>query len=214
MIDCLPSDASPLSSSALIVIVSGLPRSGTSMLMRMLQAGGLPLLTDGKRSPDPDNPLGYFEYEPVKALDRGDAAWLEAAAGKATKIVSALLVQLPHVLARRYVVLFMRRPMAEILASQRRMLQRRGADADAVPDDRMAEVYRAHLSDVDRWIDTREDVLRLDVPFVDVIAEPRAEAATIAALLRREANVILDEAAMAKAVEPDLYRNRALGSTP
>ncbi|HNY87520.1 MAG TPA: hypothetical protein PKN23_13545, partial [Candidatus Hydrogenedentes bacterium] len=109
-----------------IVVVSGLPRSGTSMMMRMLAAGGMPLFTDGVRAADSDNPLGYFEHEAVKRL-REDASWVPGAAGKAVKVVSALLPALPE--GFQYRVILMRRPLEEVLASQRRMFGRRGAPA-------------------------------------------------------------------------------------
>jgi len=106
-----------------ITVVSGLPRSGTSMMMQMLGAGGLAVLTDGKRGADADNPRGYYEYEAVKSLGQ-DASWLASAGGKAVKIVSALLIHLPD--GFDYRVIFMRRPIAEVLASQRAMLDRLG----------------------------------------------------------------------------------------
>ncbi len=106
-----------------IVIVSGLPRSGTSMLMNMLLDGGVPLLTDGIRNADHGNSRGYFEYEPVKALEKhGDLSWLPRARGKAVKIISFLLTWLPE--RYDYRVIFMQRDLDEIIASQNRMLAR------------------------------------------------------------------------------------------
>src|SRR4026209_2745330 len=91
-----------------IVVVSGLPRSGTSMMMQMLQAGGLEILTDAVRTPDGSNPKGYFEFEAVKDLDKGQApAWLAGARGKAVKIVSSLVRWLPE--SNDYQVIFMQR---------------------------------------------------------------------------------------------------------
>ena len=109
-----------------IVVVSGLPRSGTSMAMKMLDAGGMPLVTDGVRSADISNPNGYYEFEPVKDLERGEAAWLADARGKAVKIVSPLLTYLPE--SFDYQVIFMRRPLAEIVDSQHAMLDARGSE--------------------------------------------------------------------------------------
>ena len=109
-----------------ITIVSGLPRSGTSMMMKMLEAGGIPPLTDEIRTADTDNPKGYYEFERVKKMDKGDTAWLENAQGKSVKVISALLKHLPS--DYRYRVIFMRRDMSEILASQKKMLDHRGED--------------------------------------------------------------------------------------
>jgi hypothetical protein len=115
-----------------VVVVSGLPRSGTSMLMNMLDAGGIPPLTDNLRAADDDNPRGYYEFEPVKKLREGDFSWLPNAQGKSVKIISALLAYLPP--TETFQVLFMQRAIPEILASQRRMLINRGEDPDKVSD--------------------------------------------------------------------------------
>src|SRR3990167_393038 len=99
----------------MIVIVSGLPRSGTSLMMQMLRAGGMSLLIDDQRPADADNPHGYWEYEPVKRLQH-DNSWLPQAEGKAVKVVSALLQYLPP--RHTYKIIVMHRPMQEVLASQ------------------------------------------------------------------------------------------------
>jgi hypothetical protein len=114
-----------------IVVVSGLPRSGTSMMMKMLEAGGIPVLTDYEREADEDNPKGYFEFERVKNLKDGDDAWLPQAKGKVVKVIAALLTDLPS--SYEYEVIFMRRAMPEILASQRQMLIRRGEMQTLLP---------------------------------------------------------------------------------
>ena len=106
-----------------ITIVSGLPRSGTSMMMRMLEAGGMPVITDNLRTADDDNPRGYFEFEPAKKT-KDDPSWLNAAEGKAVKMIYKLLYDLPDRL--EYRVLIMRRNMQEVLTSQRKMLDRMG----------------------------------------------------------------------------------------
>src|SRR5919108_6386357 len=114
-----------------ITVVSGLPRSGTSMTMKMLSAGGMDLLTDGERQPDDQNPNGYFELEAVKGLDKGEnPAWLADARGKAVKIISFLLTWLPE--TYDYRVIFMDRDIEEILRSQSKMLVSRGEDPDAL----------------------------------------------------------------------------------
>ena len=113
---------------AVITIVSGLPRSGTSMMMKILEAGGLEVFTDNLRLPDEDNPKGYYELEQVKALKDGDDSWIKDAPGKVVKVISSLLEYLP--LSYKYKIIFMRRAIPEILASQKQMLIRRGESSD------------------------------------------------------------------------------------
>ena len=120
-----------------ITIVSGLPRSGTSMMMKMLEAGGMPVLTDSWRSADEDNPKGYYEFERVKQI-KTDQAWLPQAQGKVVKMISELLQYLPPIYCYR--VIFMRRKLEETLASQRQMLQRRGEPAPVVSDESLAGI--------------------------------------------------------------------------
>src|SRR4029450_2106899 len=126
----------------MIVVVSGLPRSGTSLMMQMLQAGGMPLLTDDLRPPDADNPNGYWEYEPVKRLHQ-DNSWIRKAEGKALKAVSGSLHYLPP--QPTYKILFMQRPMQEVLASQTVMLERRGQQSGKADDTTLGTVFAQHL---------------------------------------------------------------------
>jgi hypothetical protein len=185
-----------------VVVVSGLPRSGTSMLMRMLSAGGIATLTDGERAADEDNPLGYFELERVKALVAGaDAGWLEDARGKAVKVISFLLEKLPR--GFDYRVLFLDRALPEVLASQRTMLERRGERSET-DDERMTEVFGEHLRRVRRLL--REDArfVAIEVAYAAVIADPAGQARRIARFLA----LPLDVEAMAAAVDASLYRNR------
>jgi hypothetical protein len=117
-----------------IVVVSGLPRSGTSMMMQMLEAGGLPILTDGERVADADNPRGYYEYAPAKRL-MTDRTWLPAADGKAVKIVAQLLPYLPPA-PHRFRVIFMKRDLGEVLASQQVMLANLNKTGARLPRDK------------------------------------------------------------------------------
>ena len=126
-----------------VIVVSGLPRSGTSLMMNMLRAGGMPTVTDEMRTADDDNPRGYFELERVKQLAKGDVAWVESARGQAVKVISALLEHLPP--TSTYQVLFMQRWLPEVLASQRKMLERRGEPTDTIPDQQMAALFDRHL---------------------------------------------------------------------
>ncbi len=190
-----------------VIVVSGLPRSGTSMMMRMLAAGGVPILTDGERTPDDDNPNGYFEHERVKELAEGDDGWLRTARGHAVKIVSPLLPHLPA--SHRYGVIFMRRELTEVLASQRRMLSHRGAD-DGASDAAMLARFAEHLDKVTFQLRYRPQFQTLFLDYRAVIEDPRAAAEQVAAFLDRG----LDVTAMADAVDPLLYRNRHSSTTP
>jgi hypothetical protein len=185
-----------------IVVVSGLPRSGTSMMMRMLAQGGVPILTDRLRQPDAANPQGYFEYEPVKSLaDGAPAGWLDQARGRAVKIVSFLLTWLPE--RYDYQVVFMRRDLREIVASQHDMLA--GREEQQGPDaERLIDIYARHLEEVGRFLAARACFRMLDVEHARVIASPPREARRVAQFLGRR----LDERAMAAAVDARLYRHR------
>jgi hypothetical protein len=157
-----------------ITIVSGLPRSGTSMMMKMLAAGGLEPLTDNIRAADEDNPKGYFEFERVKQIEN-DKAWLEDARGRVVKLISALLKHLPP--TYNYKVIFMRRAMPEILASQRQMLIRRGEPADTVADDKMAAMFNKHVAQVESWLAAQPNIDVLYVSYNEVMKDshPHAE---------------------------------------
>ncbi len=185
-----------------IVVVSGLPRSGTSMMMKMLEAGGIPPLTDAIREADTDNPKGYYEFERVKQLDKGDKEWLPQARNKAVKVISALLQHLPD--GYHYKVIFMRRHMPEILASQRKMLVNRGEEADKMDDAKMAELFEKHLQAVEQWLAQRENFEVLYVHFSDALRDPQTEAERVAQFLGRD----LDIERMTGVVDPNLYRNR------
>ena len=186
-----------------IIVVSGLPRSGTSMTMKMLDAGGLKTVTDDKRSADEDNPKGYFEDERVKDLGQmEDRSWLRAARGKVIKVVSSLLQYLPE--DNNYQVIFMRRHLKEVLASQAKMLDRRG-EASHSSDEELIAKYESHLEKVEFQLRFRPwfDALYLD--HRSVLADPAGAARQINQFL----GGALDERRMAEAVDPNLYRNRA-----
>lgn len=184
-----------------ITIVSGLPRSGTSMMMKMLEAGGLEPLTDNIRGADEDNPKGYFEFERVKQIEN-DKAWLEDARGRVVKLISALLKHLPP--SYTYKVIFMRRAMPEILASQRQMLIRRGEPADTVPDDKMAAMFNKHVAQVEAWLAAQPNIDVLFVSYNDVMKDSRPRAEQINAFLGGALEV--DE--MVSVVDRALYRQQ------
>ncbi|MGH8972366.1 MAG: sulfotransferase [Acidimicrobiia bacterium] len=186
-----------------IVVVAGLPRCGTSMMMRMLEAGGLPVVVDGVRGPDGDNPNGYYEFEPVKRLDR-DTAWLPGARGRVVKMVSALLLALPG--DHRYRVVFMERDPTEMLASQHAMLARHGgAGAAGPPPEREAAAFRRHLATLFARLDRRPNFALLRASYHDVLGDPHGQAERVNRFLGRN----LDVAAMAAVVDPALHRQRA-----
>lgn len=185
-----------------IVVVSGLPRSGTSMMMKMLEAGGIPPLTDEIRTADKDNPKGYYEFERVKKLDKGDTEWLPQAAGKVVKVISALLAHLPE--EYHYKIIFMQRHMPEILASQRKMLVHRGEDADNMDDERMAELFTKHLRTVEQQMAQQENIDVLYVHYSDALQDPQTAAEHVVEFLGRD----LDVERMVGIVDPNLYRNR------
>jgi hypothetical protein len=186
-----------------VVIVSGLPRTGTSMMMRMIEAGGVSPLTDGARVPDEDNPNGYYELEAVKRT-RDDPSWLRQAHGKAVKLVSALLPDLPPAPGRTYWLVMMRRDLDEVLASQAKMLERSGKQGGRLAPDAMKRAFSAQMAQIDARLAARADVRRLDVDYHRVVADPAAEASRVAEFL----GVPDAAAAMAQRVDPALYRNR------
>lgn len=185
-----------------IVVVSGLPRSGTSMTMKMLEAGGLSMIVDGIRTADEDNPKGYYEDERVKDLgDMEDKSWLANSRGKAIKVISYLLKDLPS--SNNYKVLFMRRDVHEVLASQAKMLERRGETSET-EDERMIELYQDHLWKVGRLFKRAHHLDVIDVHYRNVLENPRKEAERIRDFLK----LPLDAYKMAGVVDKNLYRNR------
>lgn len=179
-----------------ITVVSGVPRSGTSLMMSILEAGGIPALTDGIRKADEHNPHGYFEYEPVKRL-ASDSTWMETARGRAVKIIHRLLAHLPA--GFEYRVIFMDRDLADVFASQRDMLVARG---DAAADQREAPIVRALAAEVHavkEWLASRPDTSVLSVPYVGVVRDPSKWCREISHFLGG-----LNEEAMAGTVHPTL----------
>lgn len=185
-----------------IIVVSGLPRSGTSMMMKMLESGGVPPLTDNIRTADTDNPKGYYEFERVKKLSSGDIDWLNEAQGKAVKIIAALLIHLPA--THHYRIIFMRRAMSEILASQRKMLVHQGQDPDKISDMRMAELFEKHLAQVNSWIERQPNVKRLDIDYNLLMENPGPHLELVNRFLDNRLNV----RAMLQTLDPNLYRQR------
>jgi len=186
-----------------VVVVSGLPRSGTSMAMRMLEAGGLPIFTDRQRLADEDNPKGYYELERVKKLGQEtDRLWLREAQGKGIKIVSHLLTKLPPDLL--YKVVFMNRAIEEVVASQNKMLERRGQTVEAGMDRRVAALFEQHLREVRSWLAARANLKVMYLDYADIVRYPEAAAQQMCGFI----GLGLEWRSMAQAVDPALYRNR------
>ena len=184
-----------------IIVVSGLPRSGTSMMMQMLKSGGLDVLTDDARQADEDNPRGYFEFEPVKRTKK-DGSWLAGASGKAVKMVHALLHDLPT--NRSYRVILMRRNIEETLASQTAMLSRSGKEGAALAPERLAKMFEQQLQKVWAYLDEQECFEAIEVWYDAVLTDSSKQATAINDFL----DGALDVEAMAAAVDPALYRNK------
>ncbi|HEX3763108.1 MAG TPA: hypothetical protein VHW23_30635 [Kofleriaceae bacterium] len=189
-----------------VVVVSGLPRSGTSLMMAILEAAGLPLLVDDLRPPDRDNPRGYFEYQPVKAL-ASDSRWIDLARGKAVKVIYRLVRHLPPHL--RYRVVFMDRALTEVLASQDKMVQRLSAGAALTAEEtaRVAGAYRSELAAVRDWLDRQPNISVLVVDHAALLREPARPLQQLRGFLELGDHVSC--AQLRAVIDPGLHRNRA-----
>lgn len=184
-------------------IVTGLPRSGTSLVMQMLGAGGMPLLVDDARPPDADNPHGYFEHAAVKRI-RDDARFVSAAIGRALKIVVPLVTHLPATVPLR--VLFVERDLREVIASQERMLARSGsAEAGAIEPARLAAIFERQIAEAKALFAARRDSAVLALEHAALLRDRHGAAASIDDFLGGG----LDRGAMAAVVDPALHRQRA-----
>jgi hypothetical protein len=205
MISCLKSlfsDVKKTNEGPSIIIVSGLPRSGTSMMMQMLAAGKIEVFTDNLRVADEDNPEGYFEFERVRKLKDGDFEWLPGAKGKAVKVISALLEFLPPQF--NYQIIFMWRRMSEILASQRKMLANRGELDGSVDDETMAELFQKHLETVRRWLSRQPNFRVLEVEYNRLLTDPSEDLRRLSQFLNRP----VDLEQMQAVIDTSLYRQR------
>lgn len=185
-----------------ITIVSGLPRSGTSMMMQMLMEGGIEPLTDKERGPNIDNPEGYFEYERVKKLPE-DTGWLKYAEGKAVKVLAELIKHLPE--DHDYKIIFMHRNLEEIIESQKKMLLRKGKDPDEASDEELMEMFKKYRAMLKSHIEEHPTMEALYVSYNEIMIEPRIVIGKINQFLGGG----LDEEKMKAVIDEDLYRNRA-----
>jgi hypothetical protein len=194
----MPHAAEPvLAAGAYITIVSGIPRSGTSLMMQMLAAGGRELLIDDCRQPDENNPRGYLEFEPVKNF-RQDASWLPQARGKVVKIISQFLFDLPA--TETYRLVLMQRDISEVLASQEAMMA--GGDRRASAQGDLRSAFLAHLRKLDSWLAERENISTLRIGYAAIVAAPLELANQVNHFLGGDLNPF----AMAEAIDPSLYR--------
>ena len=184
----------------IITVVSGLPRSGTSMMMQMLRAGGLTCLTDELREADISNPKGYFEFEKVKGL-RANNSWLPEAKGKVIKIISHFLACLPPEL--NYKIIFMERDLDEVLASQRKMLVNQGQGEENLSDERLGQIFAQQLRQVKKMLADRQ-ISTLFLGYQDVLEDPVEISTQLQAFLGNN----LDQQAMRDVVDHNLYRQR------
>jgi hypothetical protein len=186
-----------------IIIVSGLPRSGTSMMMRMLAEGGVPVITDELRRADSDNPNGYFELETVRQMSEGNVGWLENAGGKAVKIISALLEYLPS--NYFYKIIFLEREIQEILASQHKMLANRNEHPTA-DDPEIERQIRQHLSVMKPWLIRQPNIEVLYVSYNSLMTKPEPFCEQVSEFL----DLPLNQARMLAVPDAHLYRNRTI----
>ena len=186
-----------------IVVVSGLPRSGTSMLMKMLESGGMEILTDSERAADIDNPKGYFEYERIKDLEKEtDKSYVREGRGKVLKVICFLIKDLPD--DNDYRVIFMRRDLEEVLASQNKMIHRLGTTDTTATEAAMKEAYRNDIVRTRLLCKNRPNFELIEIGYKPTIEDPAATARSVNAFVGGH----LDEAAMREAVDGSLYRNR------
>ncbi len=185
-----------------VIVVSGLPRSGTSMMMKMLDAAALSIMSDNERAADEDNPKGYFEYARVKDLkDEADKSWVREARGQVLKVISHLLETLPD--ENFYRVILVRRDFDEIIASQNKMLERRGEE-NQVADSTVKEAYIRHLVDIRYMVRRRPNFEMIEVQFMQAMEAPRIFATDVNKFLGGN----LDVESMMAVVDLELYRNR------
>lgn len=185
-----------------VTVVSGLPRSGTSMMMRMLEAGGVPPVVDGERKANADNPMGYYEFEPVKAL-KEDSSWVADSTGQAVKVIYKLVYDLPNNVPYR--IVFMQRDIEEVLSSQEKMMRRDGLDPDTIGRDLLYNLFQTDVMDFRRWAEVQGNIQIMYADYRRMVDEPEEMSRHIAEFLGQD----LDIQAMASVVDPDLYRNRA-----
>ena len=191
----------------MITVVSGLPRSGTSLMMQMLAAGGMTVLSDGERQADADNPRGYYEWERIKLLPQQPHC-IQEAEGKVVKVISQLLFALPS--AHDYRIIFMQRPLAEVVASQSEMIRRRGTTGAALPPGALIAGLQAHLNQVDAWLADKGNISVYRAEHSEALRDPRSVCQSVQEFLQNP----LDVLAMSRQIDLSLYRQRSPTDIP
>jgi hypothetical protein len=186
----------------MITIVSGLPRSGTSLMMQMLEKGGMPILTDHIRKSDESNPRGYYEFEKVKSL-RKDASWMNEAEGKAVKVIAQLLYFLPS--NYEYAVIFMERNLEEIVSSQQKMLERLGQTNNRANPDTLIKTFQKQVGQIKSWLSAQKNMRSLFMNYGEIMKDPIRTSQHIIHFL--DLNLVKEK--MASAVDPELYRQKS-----
>ena len=184
-----------------VTIVAGLPRSGTSMAMRIIDQGGIPALIDEIRKADEDNPKGYYEFEPVKKTKK-DASWLETAPGKVVKMVYRLLYDLPD--NYQYRIVFMKRRLEQVIASQNVMLDRKGKAGGSLSDEQLLATFRKEIEKIEQWLAEQPNFKTLYVMYNEVLEDAGPKVAAINKFLGGN----LDTEKMLAVVDKSLYRQR------
>ena len=184
----------------MITVVSGLPRSGTSMMMQMLAAGGMPVLVDDKRQADDDNPRGYYEFDPVKRLQQDDT-WVSSAEGSAVKVVSPLLKFLPSNF--EYRIILMCRDLDEVVRSQEQMLKRNAVTIET-DSSTMQRHFERHTLDIRQWLADQKNIKFIECRFADIVDQPELETTRVAKFLESD----FDQRSMIQVIEPKLYRQQ------
>lgn len=185
----------------MVTVVSGVPRSGTSLMMQMLRAGGMTVLTDGQRSADANNPRGYYEVDLVKSLQQHPEV-VSQAEGKAVKIISSLLTYLPS--QHNYAIIFMRRALEEVVRSQDRMLERLGREVSGVGREAVVRAFERHLDEIDGWLTRQSNMKVFYVNYAYLLEDARREAPKISSFLGED----LDIESMTRVVDQSLYREK------
>ncbi|MEJ0088525.1 MAG: sulfotransferase [Limisphaerales bacterium] len=186
------------------VLVSGLPRSGTSLMMQLIEAGGIPVMTDKQRGADVDNPRGYYEWEAIKQIAKRPDLLDDNVNGCAIKCISALLPALPP--RHHYKVIFMLRPIAEVIASQRVMLARLGTGGASLDPGHLERGLRAHREEIRAWAATKPYVQWLEISYPELVRDPAPAIMKLVEFLGKE--YLLNEQAMAAVIDPTLHRHR------
>ena len=184
-----------------IIVVSGLPRTGTSMMMKMLEAGGIEVITDSVRKADRDNPKGYYELERVKTI-KHDAGWLDGAEGKAFKMVTKLLPYLPA--KHQYQIILMERSLPEVLASQKKMLARLNKPMPKADDATMVRYYRNHIEKIKTWLSSKRNIDYISIVYNKIIDNPKGSIDELCEFLQANAHC----GKMLDVIDEKLYRNK------